>query len=194
MDHQYLRVAVMMVPPRKFWFFLHSLDNINYTINYIFRFRLSYSAYKIYHDPNSLHRRSWQRERWGWPSALMLTASNSTPPATPATKPISDALSSCITGLINIYSDSKNWFTFGKFFLARPIVAQITKLNSWEFFITNQSIMVLFVPNVKTLASCIDLIQDLQWPPLNEPVFVLVASFPFFGLNHCLHPPGHTLN
>jgi len=27
------------------------------------------------------------------------------------------------------YSDSKNWFTFGKIFLARPIVAQITKLN-----------------------------------------------------------------
>ena len=27
------------------------------------------------------------------------------------------------------YSDSKNWFTFGKFFLARPIVAQGTKLN-----------------------------------------------------------------
>ena len=28
------------------------------------------------------------------------------------------------------YSDSKNWFTFGNFFLARPIVAQETKLNS----------------------------------------------------------------
>jgi len=28
------------------------------------------------------------------------------------------------------YSDSKNWFTFGKFFLPRPIVAQVTKLNS----------------------------------------------------------------
>ena len=27
------------------------------------------------------------------------------------------------------YSDSKNWFTFGNFFLARPIVAQKTKLN-----------------------------------------------------------------
>jgi len=61
-----------------------------------------------------------------------------------------------------IYSDSKNWFTFGKFFLARPIVAQITKLNSCEFSVTKKSIMALLVPNVKTLASCIDLIQHLQ--------------------------------
>jgi len=60
------------------------------------------------------------------------------------------------------YSDSKNWFTFGKIFLARPIVAQITKLNSWEFFVTKQGIVALFVPNVKILASCIDLIQVLQ--------------------------------
>jgi len=60
------------------------------------------------------------------------------------------------------YSDSKNWFTFGNFFLARPIVAQITKLNSWKFFVTKQGILALFVPNVKTLASCIDLIQHLQ--------------------------------
>ena len=63
---------------------------------------------------------------------------------------------------VDTYSDSKNWFTFGNFFLARPIVAQITKLNSWEFFATKQSILALFVPNVKTLASCVDLIQDLQ--------------------------------
>ena len=60
------------------------------------------------------------------------------------------------------YSDSKNWFTFGNFFLARPIVAQITKLNLWEFFVTERSILALFVPNVKTLASCVDLIQHLQ--------------------------------
>jgi len=33
--------------------------------------------------------------------------------------------------------------------------------------------MALFIPNFKILASCIDLIQDLQWPPLDEPVFVL---------------------
>jgi len=45
------------------------------------------------------------------------------------------------------------------------------KLNLWGFSVTKQSIMALFVPNVKTLASCIDLIQHLQWPPLDEPVF-----------------------
>jgi len=54
--------------------------------------------------------------------------------------------------------------------------------------------MALFLPNVKTLALCIDLIQVLQSPTLNEPVFVLVASFSFFSLYHCLHPPEHTLN
>ena len=61
-----------------------------------------------------------------------------------------------------IYSDSKNWFTFHKNSLAMSIVAQITKLNLWEFSVTQKSIIALFVSNVKTLASCIDLIQDLQ--------------------------------
>ena len=60
------------------------------------------------------------------------------------------------------YSDSKNWFTFGKKFLARSIVAQKTKLNSWKFLLTKQSIMSLSGPDIKTLVSLIDLIQDLQ--------------------------------
>jgi len=77
------------------------------------------------------------------------------------------------------YSDSKNWFTFGNFFLARLIVAQIAKLNSWKFLVTKQSIMALFAPNVKTLAPCVDLIQHLQWLPLDEPVFVLSQFFGF---------------
>ena len=41
-------------------------------------------------------------------------------------------------------------------------MAQITKLNSWELSVTKKSIVALFIPNAKTLASCIDLIQDLQ--------------------------------
>jgi len=73
-------------------------------------------------------------------------------------------------------------------------VAQKTKLDSWEFIVTKESITSLFVPNVKVLAPCIDLIQDLQSPTLNEPVFVLVPNFPSFGLYHCLYPPGHALN
>ena len=60
------------------------------------------------------------------------------------------------------YSDSKNWFTFGKNFLARSIVAQKTKLNSWESLITKQSIMSWSGPNIKTSVLLIDLIQDLQ--------------------------------
>ena len=31
------------------------------------------------------------------------------------------------------YSDSKNWFTLGNFFLVRSIVAQRTKVKSWKF-------------------------------------------------------------
>jgi len=73
-----------------------------------------------------------------------------------------EALESLLDATYPGISDSKNWFTFGKIFLARPIVAQITKLDLWEFSVTKQSIMALFIPNVKTLASCIDLIQDLQ--------------------------------
>ena len=62
-DHQYLRAAVMMVPHRRFRFFSHSLDDVGYTINYIFVFILFYSAYKNYRDPNSSRRRSRRRER-----------------------------------------------------------------------------------------------------------------------------------
>jgi len=62
-DHQHLRVAVVTVPPRRFRFFSHSLDDVDYTIDYIFIFRLSYSAYKNYRDPNNTRRRSRRRER-----------------------------------------------------------------------------------------------------------------------------------
>src|SRR6266404_8189479 len=62
------------------------------------------------------------------------------------------------------YSDSKNWFTVGKFFLARSIVAQKTKLNPWRFLTTKEGIASLCIPNTKTLASPVDLIQSLQYP------------------------------
>jgi len=62
-DHQYLRAAIVTVPPRRFRFFSHSLDDVDYTINYIFIFILLYSAYKNYRDPNSPRRRSRRRER-----------------------------------------------------------------------------------------------------------------------------------
>ena len=94
----------------------------------------------------------------------------------------------------HMYSDSKNWFTFGKFFHVRSIVAQGTKAKSWENQITKQSILSLFVPSFKPLASFIDLIQDLQWPTLNEPVFVLSLGLSLFGLYYCLCPSGHALN
>ena len=61
-----------------------------------------------------------------------------------------------------MYSDSKNWFTFGKIFLVRSIAAQRTKAKSWEILVTKQGILSLFVPSFKPLASFIDLIQDLQ--------------------------------
>ena len=60
------------------------------------------------------------------------------------------------------YSDSKNWFTFGKFFLVRSIAARGTKVKSWEIQVTKQSILSLFVPSFKPLDWFIDLIQDLQ--------------------------------
>ena len=60
------------------------------------------------------------------------------------------------------YSDSKNWFTLDNFFLVRSIVAQITKVKSWEIQVTKQGILSLPVPSFKPLASSIDLIQDLQ--------------------------------
>ena len=61
-----------------------------------------------------------------------------------------------------MYSDSKNWFTLGNFFLVRSIVAQRTKVKSWEIQVAKQGILSLSVPSSKLLASFIDLIQDLQ--------------------------------
>ena len=92
------------------------------------------------------------------------------------------------------YGDSKNWFTFGNFFLVRSIAARGTKVKSWEIQVTRQSILSLFVPNFKPLDSFIDLIQDLQWPTLNEPVLVLSCGLGLFGLYYCLYPSGHALN
>ena len=60
------------------------------------------------------------------------------------------------------YSDSKNWFTSGNFFLGRSIAAQGTRAKSWEIQVTKQSILSLFVQSFKPLAPFIDLIQDLQ--------------------------------
>ena len=62
-----------------------------------------------------------------------------------------------------MYSDSKNWFTFGNFFLTMPIVAQGTKPNLWEFLTTKESIMTLFVPNIRISLPFIDLIWHLQF-------------------------------
>ena len=90
--------------------------------------------------------------------------------------------------------DSKNWFTFGKIFLVRPILTQRTKLNLWEFWVTKQGIMSIFVPNIKTLCLFIDLIQYLQWPWVNEPVFVLALHISSFAHYHCSYPSGHALN
>ena len=92
------------------------------------------------------------------------------------------------------YSDSKNWFTFGKIFLVRPIVAQGTMLNPWEFLVTKQGIISIFVPNIRSLCLSIDLIQHLQWPRVNEPVFVLALHISSFGHYHCSYPSGHALN
>ena len=96
--------------------------------------------------------------------------------------------------LFIIYSDSKNWFTLGNFFLVRSIAAQITKVKSWEIQVTKQSIFSPPVPSFKPLASSIDLIQDLQWPTLDEPVFVLSLGLRLFGLYYCLYSSGHALN
>ena len=81
-----------------------------------------------------------------------------------------------------------------QFLLGRSIAAQRTKVKSWEILVTKQGILSLSVPSFKPLASFTDLIQDLQWPTLDEPVFVLWCGLSLFGLHYCLYPSGHALN
>ena len=65
-------------------------------------------------------------------------------------------------GRIIHYSDSKNWFTLGNFFLVRSIAAQGAKVKSWEIQVTKQGILSMLLPSFKLLASFINLIHNLQ--------------------------------
>ena len=53
---------------------------------------------------------------------------------------------------VSIYSDQKNWFTRGQILLVSQIVAQITKVNPWEFMATKPCIFSFVMPKLRTLA------------------------------------------
>jgi len=52
------------------------------------------------------------------------------------------------------------------------IIAQITKVNLWEFVITKLGIMSFVVSNTEYLAPFVDLILTLEGTPLDESVFL----------------------
>jgi len=51
-------------------------------------------------------------------------------------------------------------------------MAQRTKVNLWEFVITELGIISFVVPNTKYLAPFVDLILTLEGAPLDESVFL----------------------
>ena len=51
-----------------------------------------------------------------------------------------------------LYSDQKNWFTRGQILLVSQIVAQITKVNPWEFMTTKPCIFFFVMPKLRALA------------------------------------------
>jgi len=61
-------------------------------------------------------------------------------------------------------------------------VAQTTKVNPCEFFLTKVDIFSSVMPKYRTLASAIGLIYILQLGTLDESVFLPVPSFALFGL------------
>ena len=82
----------------------------------------------------------------------------------------------------------------GQILLVRQIVAQGTKVKSWEFVVTKISILSFVVRKYRSLVLVIDLISILQSRHLDESVFLLVLGLASFGLYHCLYPSGHALN
>ncbi len=55
--------------------------------------------------------------------------------------------------------------------LVGQIIAHRTKLNPWEFVATKVCIMSLVVPNIKHVASIVNLILTLGWDTLGESNF-----------------------
>ena len=76
------------------------------------------------------------------------------------------------------YSEQKNWFTLGQFFLGRHVAPQGTKLNPWEFSIGWPSIFSLCSPNSMNSSFVPQFIETLQSSRLNEPVFLLTTILP----------------
>ena len=70
------------------------------------------------------------------------------------------------------YSEQKNCLTKGQISLVSQIVAQRTKVNSWEIYITKVDILALTVPNNKHLGPFVDFPFTLQWDPFDETVFL----------------------
>jgi hypothetical protein len=84
------------------------------------------------------------------------------------------------THTTGLYSDSKTGSHLVKF----SCMANCDLENKGKLveIYQNKAIYHLFVcTNIRTLASLVDLIHDLQSPTLNEPVFVLVPSFASFA-------------
>ena len=61
--------------------------------------------------------------------------------------------------------------------LVGHIIAHRTKLNPWEFVATKVDITSFVVPNIKHVASIVNLILTLGWDPLGESVFLQVGGF-----------------
>ncbi len=64
--------------------------------------------------------------------------------------------------------------------LVGQIIAHRTKLNPWEFVATKVCIMSLVVPNIKHVASIVNLILTLGWDTLGESFFIFIF---FLGLD-----------
>ena len=89
---------------------------------------------------------------------------------------------------LSTYSDSKNWFIQGHFFLCRQVVPQRTKLNPYEIMGTKYSILDLCVSSIGHLALVIELIWALQWVTLDESVIVQTQNSPRSCGNHMTKP------
>ena len=78
--------------------------------------------------------------------------------------------------------------------LVSQIMAQVTKVNPWEFVVTKLCISSFAMPKFRTLALAHHLIYILQSSRYSESVFLLAYGLALFGPYHHPHPSGHALN
>ena len=87
-----------------------------------------------------------------------------------------------------IYSEQQNQFIKGQILLVSQIVAQGTKVKSWEFVVTKVGILSIIIQKYRTLVFVINLISILQsGHSMNQFCYEYLVCTPFAFITAPIH-------